>query len=292
MSKIEVVLSQLLILLLAHVDNTFTARSIREDTAELASYALSDRASARSVSPPRQRQTQTSLESYFNLGADEDSSPVRSAEGLHHHIIEEVSEPVSPESSPSSVKAPGASALTDMLKRSPPNTPPKSSQEEEGEAEDLDGNWDDESPRQRRLILTANGALTEPTERTSLLGKHTIFETHHPDWIRGEQDVERQVVKRGPAWPKLRNVVNWPREKGFNVARKIVDPRAWDGKAIYQHAVKEPVVALPAVILGVLLNILDALSYGMLKLLPVGCLHHCPQPFTFSMSLVPFRIAD
>jgi len=252
-----------------HVDNTFTARSVREDTAELASYALSDRASARSVSPPRQRPTQTSLESYFNLGTEEERSPVRNAEGLHHHIIEEVSEPVSPESNPSSVKAPGASALTDMLKRSPPNTPPKSSEEDGDDAEVLDGNRDEESPRQRRLILTPKGGDTEPTERTSLLGKDTRFETHHPDWIRGEQDVERQSIKRTPAWPKLRNLVMWPREKGKEVARIALDPRAWDRKAIWQHAVKEPVGALPAAILGLLLNILDALSYGMI-LFPLG----------------------
>ncbi|KAH6719167.1 sulfate transporter family protein-like protein [Leptodontidium sp. MPI-SDFR-AT-0119] len=252
-----------------HVDNAFTARSVREDTAELASYALSDRASGRSVSPPRQRPAQTSIESYFNLGADEERSPVRNAEGLHNHIIEEVSEPVSPESSPSSVKAPGASALTDMLKRSPPNTPPKSS-EDDGEAEALDGNRDEESPRQRRLVLTSNGLENAPTERTSLLGKDTRFETHpHPDWIRGEQDIERQEVKRGPAWPKLRNVVLWPREKGLHVARTIVDPREWDGKAIWQQAVKEPVAAFPAAVLGALLNILDALSYGMI-LFPLG----------------------
>ncbi|KAL2067367.1 hypothetical protein VTL71DRAFT_1792 [Oculimacula yallundae] len=253
----------------AHIDNTYSARSVREDTAELASYALSDRASARSVSPPRRRATQTSLESYFNLGADEDTSPVRNAEGLHNHVIEEVSEPVSPESSPSSVKAPGASALTDMLRRSPPNTPPKSSEEDGDEAVQQDRDWEDESPRQRRLTLTSNGVGSEPTERTALLGKDTRFETHHPDWIRGEQDVERQEAKRGPAWPKLRNVVMWPREKGINVARTIVDPRAWDRKAIWQNAVKEPVGALPAVVVGALLNILDALSYGMI-LFPLG----------------------
>ena len=191
---------------------------------------------------------------------------MRNAEGLHHHIIEEVSEPVSPESNPSPVKAPGASALTDMLKRSPPNTPPKSS-EDGDDPEVLDGNRDEESPQQRRLILTPKGGDTEPTERTSLLGKDTRFETHHPDWLRGEQDVERQSIKRTPAWPKLRNLVMWPREKGKEVARIALDPRAWDRKAIWQHAVKEPVGALPAAILGLLLNILDALSYGMFNMI-------------------------
>ncbi|CZT01608.1 related to sulfate transporter [Rhynchosporium agropyri] len=250
-------------------DNTYTARSVREDTAELASYALSDRASVRSVSPPRRRATQTSIESYFNLGADGDVSPVRNSEGLHNHVIEEVSEPVSPESSPTSVKAPGNSALTDMLRRSPPNTPPRSSEEDGDAVEDPDENWEDESPRQRRLTVTSNGLRSEPTETTALLRKDTRFETNHPDWIRGEQDVERQEVKRRPAWPKLRNVVLWPRDKGLHVAKTIINPKAWDGKAILQNAVKEPVAALPAVVVGCLLNILDALSYGMI-LFPLG----------------------
>ena len=59
----------------------------------------------------------------------------------------------------------------------------------------------------------------------------------------------------------------WPREKGKEVARIALDPRAWDRKAIWQHAVKEPVGALPAAILGLLLNILDALSYGMFNMI-------------------------
>lgn len=257
--------SQILTLFLAHVDNLFAARSVREDTAELASYALSDKASARSVSPPRQRPAQTSLESYFALGTEDDRSPMRNTEGLHHHIIQEVSEPVSPESSPStSDRGPGTSALTNMLKHSPTESLHDTEEENRGGRHSVGGNWDEENSQQGRLIITTNGVEVEsPHERTSLLGnKDTRFETHHPDWIRGEQDVERQEVNRRPAWPKLRNVILWPQEKGLDVARIIFNPKAWDGKAIWQHTVVEPVGYIPAVILGTLLNILDALSYG------------------------------
>jgi len=250
----------------AHVETTSYARSVREDTAELASYALSDKASTRSASPPRHRSGQTSLETYFNMGSDSETPPIRHAEGLQHHIIQEVSEPVTPESSPPSDQAPGTSALTSLLKHSPTNSPPRQGGDGEEAGENdfaVDEDQDEADSDQRRLIITTNGVeTTEPTERTSLLGKDTRYETHHPDWIRGEQDVERQDLKRQPAWPKLRNTLMWPRDRGIDVARTVLNPKAWDRKAIWRAGVVAPVGYLPAVTLGTLLNILDALSYG------------------------------
>ncbi|KAI9050993.1 hypothetical protein LZ554_005103 [Drepanopeziza brunnea f. sp. 'monogermtubi'] len=241
----------------AHVDNTFTAQSVREDTAELASYALSDRASVRSVSPPRQRTAQASLESYFARGAEGENSPLSNPEGLHRHIIEEVSEPATPEeSSPSSSdRGPGTSVLTNMLKISPS----ENQHDDEGNYGESEVGTDGNS-----------GVQSDPTERTSLLGnKDTRFEPQHPDWIRGEQDIEGQESLRRPAWPKLRNAVFWPQEKGLEIARIVLNPKAWNGKAIWAHAVTEPAKTLPAVVLGLLLNILDALAYGMI-LFPLG----------------------
>ncbi|PBP27284.1 sulfate transporter family protein-like protein [Diplocarpon rosae] len=250
----------------AHADNTLTARSVREDTAELASYALSDRASARSMSPPRQFSAQTSLESYFGLGKIEgERSPVRNMEGLQHYPIREASEPVTLENSPStSDRGPGTSVLTKMLKHSPPETLNENEDNDSEGEHGADGNRGEDRSRQGRLIISTHCVEVGPTERTSLLGK-----SHHPDWIRDEQDVERQDAKQRPAWARLRNVVLWPQETGLDVVRKIANPKAWDQKAIWTHAIVEPVSCLPPVILGNLLNILDALSYGMI-LFPLG----------------------
>jgi SulP family sulfate permease len=115
------------------------------------------------------------------------------------------------------------------------------------------------SPNQGRLIITSNGVQVD--ERTPLIAKAPIEHHHHPDWIRGEQDLERQETKRKESWPRLRNVVFWPTKKGFDIARTIVNPKRWDKQAIKNAAIA-PVGYLPAVILGLLLNILDALSYG------------------------------
>lgn len=251
-------------LCIAPIDSAQHARSVREDTAELASYALSDKASVQSASP-RQRSGQTQLESYFAQGPEDES---RLGEGLHRHAIAEVSEPVSPEDGPTS-RSQGKSALTNMLKRSPPSTSPPQVDEDHNDKPipAADGNEDDQE--QRRLIITPNGVTIDASERTPFLRKDTAFETHHPDWIRGQQDLERQEVRRRVSWPKLRNVVRWPKEKVIDIARTVLSPKSWDRKVIVQKAVKEPFGYLPAVILGLLLNILDALSYGMI-LFPLG----------------------
>lgn len=150
-----------------------------------------------------------------------------------------------------------------MLKRSPPNSIQK-----EGPGSHTNGNLDgsaeadlDGDEMQRRQIMTGDGMMRESTEETPLLTKHTS-ESRHPDWIRGEQDIEGQIPRRSPSWPKLHNVVQWPREKGVPALRTLVSPKTWDRKAMFQHVVAEPASCLPAVILGLLLNVLDALSYG------------------------------
>ena len=241
-------------------DNAQYARSVREDTAELASYALSDRGSSLSP-PPRQRSSQTQLESYFTQPENESVSS-RVLDGLHRDTILEISEPVSPETGPSSDKSPGTSVLTTMLRRSPPSTSPPNEAGHHSAGYSQGGDATGDCREEGRLIITSNGVRLDATERTPLLTKDTSFETHHPDWIRGEQDLERQDHSHR-TWPKLQNVLSWPRERGTEIARIVLNPKRWNRKAIWQNAVVEPVGYLPAVTLGLLLNILDALSYGM-----------------------------
>lgn len=242
---------------------------MREDTAELASYALSDRASARSVSPPA-RQRQTNLDSYFLQGQEEEDTGA----GLRRDTIHEVSEPVTPISGPSSVASNRVSTLTNMIRRSPPSTsPPDAIENNAGDRRHLHDEHDEEQNAiNGRLIITSEGLKMDSTERTPLLRKKAISESHnhrHPDYINGEQDIEGQELHRKVSWPKLRTVIRWPGTKGMHIARTVCNPKSWDRKAIWQHAVVEPVGFLPSVGLGLLLNILDALSYGMI-LFPLG----------------------
>ena len=224
----------------------------------MASYALSEGASIQSSSLPSRR-SQSQLDSYFT-GSDVESTSNQDLERLGHEAIQEVSEPVSPESGPPSMSL-VTSALTDMLRKSPPSgSPPHhdgrndDSSEEDTEREDI---------TQGRLIITTNGVQVDATERTPLLGKDPSFVTHHPDWIRGEQDLEDPMMRRKPSWPKLRSLISWPRETGYDIARMVFNPKRWDKEEIWKNTVLAPLHNIPAVILGSELTVLDALSYGM-----------------------------
>src|SRR6266536_181998 len=117
----------MLIEILAPIDSAQYARSVREDTAELASYALSDRASSVSP-PPRQRAAQTHIESYFSQIPDSEVASSGETEGMRHDTIQEVSEPVSPDKSPTR-----HSVLTDLIRRSPPGMSPPNEEARNGD---------------------------------------------------------------------------------------------------------------------------------------------------------------
>ena len=244
----------------APIDSAQYAQSVREDTAELASYALSDKASIRSGSPP-QRFAAAHLDAYLQQPTDSETTSVRESEGLRHHIIEEVSEPVSPEEGEPS-RSPGTSVLADLLRRSPPSTSPPDNMEAEDDDQSKGGKENEVNSSQGRLIITSNGVKMDATERTPLIGKDAAIEEQHTDWIAGQRDIEAQESRRKASWPKLQNVILWPKEKGYDIAKIVANPKAWDRKAIWDNAVMAPIECLPAVILGLLLNILDALSYG------------------------------
>lgn len=253
----------------APIDSALYTRSVREETVELASYALSDKASARSVSPPRQRFAQTNLESYFSQSPDNDTGSGRIGEGVHRDVIKEVSEPVSPESEGSNISH-SRSALTNLIRRSPPSTSPPERiigiEEEEPAEVHLRPDEDTGNPR---LIAMSDGVEVDATERTPLLERSSAFEPRRPDYIGGEQDLEGETPRRRTTWPKVRNVLLWPRTRGVEIAHTVVHPKTWDHKVIFKYTVLEPVGYMPAVVLGLLLNILDALSYGMI-LFPLG----------------------
>lgn len=201
------------------------------------------------------------LESYLNGGEDESRSN-RETES-RHEIIEEVSEPVTPEERSSSSLPKSASGITNMLRTSPPGSSPTSNNVslDYGAIENGEGNSNSQNGR---LIITSHGIKMDSTERTPLLSK--VPSSHsHPDWIRGDHDIESLRIKRSPTWPKLRNLVESTKERGINIVQTAFNPKRWDRMVIWQNCVMAPVQSLPSVLLGMLLNILDALSYGMVR---------------------------
>ena len=204
----------------------YSSDGLREQTAELASFALSEHNSYLGSSPP--------------------SSPRPGDEG-HPEAIEEVSEPVTPESSHADGD-PSVSALTMMIQDS--DSPPNG----HGRSEDTDKTLFE------RTSSPPYEEQPDVDERTSLLSNRKASAAY------GDlSDIERQHESR--RFPKAR----WraPVARLRACFYTMTHPKTWSARAIYQEVVQHPVKLLPAVFLGLLLNILDALSYGMI-LFPLG----------------------
>lgn len=207
----------------------YSTEGLKEQTAQLASYTLSAETPFLGTSPPQ--------------------SPT-AHEDANIDAILEVSEPVTPEEQYS---APPLSALTNMLHFSeadsdvPTLEPPLAN-----------GHRDHDTKTRPRLSLESTG--NEVNEYTSLLSDRKQSGAY------GDlSDLERQHLQ------KQYHESRWagPFRKVRSCGYTIVHPKTWSGKAILQQAVVRPTKLLPAVILGLLLNILDALSYGMI-LFPLG----------------------
>jgi len=245
------------------VDSAQFALSVRDDSAELASYALSDRASIQSSSPPPRRLTQSHLESFFDQVSESEITSNRELERVRDNIIHEVSEPTSPDSETTPTKSPSTSLLANSLRRSPPSrSPPDNdhSNTEDGEAHD-----DEPDMSQGRLIITSNGVKLDATERTPLVPKPNGFLSSNIYCLGGQydgEDLEQQAPKKSSSWSKALDFVSWPRERSHPVSKTVFNPRKWDREVITESLIYTPARNLPAAVLGALLNILDALSYG------------------------------
>lgn len=252
---------------LAPVDSLQNARTVREDTAELANYFLSDGSQRARALIQRSR---SSVHDVFP--AEEDAADCVPDVRHSSPAIPEVSEPASPGESterPANDDAPGPSVLANLLKRaSPPDTDaettPKAERSKSIASETLPAAKSSEAvsaPKSAFKVPT----IEEPvTERTPLLS------------VSSESSYEAETTLEGQQHPAKHNwfgkVCEQTQEvkSGFMHGVKMAtNPTRWNGKAVAQQVFIEPLQCLPAVTVGLLLNILDALSYGMI-LFPLG----------------------
>ncbi|KAI1280967.1 sulfate transporter family-domain-containing protein [Xylaria sp. FL0933] len=240
------------------IDSAGFARSVREDTAELAGYILADKQDKRSASFLARR---PSTSSHLSCDHPVHDDPQHNSTAT----IEEVSEPPSPNDEIDILEDVGPSMLTSMLRKSPPEALPPSTSTENSAYDDMP-----RTPRSSsRSSLHANPIEPSPggndttSETTPLLGP----KSHRPRSPDDLEDIESQKPRS-----KTRNMFSSIRQEAGKRIRGItivMNPRVWDKKAAWEIAVLGPIRCLPAVILGLLLNILDALSYGMI-LFPLG----------------------
>ena len=227
------------------------SQGVREDTAELASWALSDIVSNRSEHSPARHRTSSTAQHHSSLSNQLDQDEMSRSESntsSRPGAIQEVSEPSTPQSFHSSQTSQGHSALTKLIRNSPPT-------EEESQ-----GTGEEESPTTAGVhpVTVREGIISQPSERTPLLGKKTAYESI--------KDLEGQQVGEFKPENHIKAVLQRSKKNTARIVRVATNPKSWDQQRILKYGVRQPASFVPPVMLGLLLNILDALSYGELEL--------------------------
>ena len=128
----------------------------------------------------------------------------------------------------------------------------------------------DESPSEMEdgfgPVTVGHAIISQPHERTPLIRKHTDDQDKPPAYTR-HWDLESLLVAPRQNLHAISGKASRTIRQTVNFARLAIKPAAWDRRKIWQNAVSRPASFLPAILLGLLLNILDALSYGMSLLL-------------------------
>lgn len=318
---------------LAPVDSVEYARSVREDTADLAKYWLSDAKENNSrVLLTRSRSYSSQIGRDAPMTAANDREERAQEDGQLHSdilsnasdVIVELPEPTSPIHAETATAGAdyhlrdargyddeeqeddhhSPSLLSTMLKRSPPKSFQKSHLQSSSQV-DIEREDQVESSRMRpqrgrshprggsavssrsrtpTLHRVRQGEAWEgeprelPDEFTPLLAVQSPcepdggeYETnalatngyHVPAREHQQYDVESQKIVQ--PLRRYRGIMDRPRTFADSVAGAMtafIDPKKWSRKALFENCVVAPLACIPAVVVGTLLNILDALSYG------------------------------
>jgi SulP family sulfate permease len=183
-------------------------------------------------------------------------------------VIEEIEEPGTPQHEGQPYRSPGTSVLADMLRRASLAASPPDDEIDSGGGDTAEDTGDEEA------LISGQGKNSTPggadaTEHTPLLRQVSQGQSQRPNYLSGGHDLEAQPIRRIKSWPKVNKILSKQLRRGRRAARLVSSPEKWDKKVIWQRSVVEPAGYIPAVVLGALLNVLDALSYGMI-LFPLG----------------------
>lgn len=199
----------------------YSSEGLREQTAEIASLAYSDRT---------------------------EHSPTRSEHDQEYpEAIEEVSEPVTPQESDHK-RPDDPETLADAVQSHADRQLASSSIPPTANVDNFNDSF-------------RESMEDDPSERTALL-----HDTKRQSSYEGADEIERQIPN------DKKTIGQWYRTAVSNVKNGCyitAHPKTWSGKTIWSEVVVRPAGLIPAVFLGLLLNILDALSYGMI-LFPLG----------------------
>lgn len=259
----------------------YSSTGVREQTAELSSSFLSDSELAtrfqnrlsQDSNAPFRRSWDSNPSSRFSQ--DFSQNPNRSSitsepalDGIDKAkkgegrptAIEERSEPVSPEATPIKESPPQISKLSELLS--------DSAQASGQQANGTESRQTRPQSMVPSLVISeaaddANGS----TEETPLLGRRPYSMRKSVDG--NSEDLEHQGVRRTGTWQNLQHAYPSLRNSVFTTWQTVSNPKGWDVQHAAHNAIVKPAMVMPAVFLGVLLNLLDALSYGII-LFPLG----------------------
>lgn len=222
----------------------YSSSGVREHTAELANLALSDVTPIHSGTPPRAASS-SHLNIAFEYGFLDSRATGRP--GRSRDVINEVSEPSTPDAVASTAR--GKSYLTHLFRNSPPEVEPEA-----------------RKPSSEMNIGNISNATLSSNEQTFLLPKAypEAGQRREYDAIpQDDGDIESQHDFRPIPVVTIKKAITWPKEKGLNAVKNVFYSKTWNKKDIWENGVLQTASYLPAVFLGLLLNILDGLSYGM-----------------------------
>ncbi|KAK3725144.1 hypothetical protein LTR37_000655 [Vermiconidia calcicola] len=220
----------------------YSSSGVREQTAELSSSFLSDSAIA------------------DNFASDKTSLDPGVGRPRTHGTIEEISEPTSPRGSRSD--GPSSSELTQALRKEPPRD-----RRDTTPAADMTRSQPPPRPQIPEVVVS-DLDQTDVTETSALLPRARLPSYHKAQYDQESDDTDQERYPPG-SWNRLGHHYPTLRNLGSKIHRVKLNPKSWNFRKLAQKGIVEPVCMIPAVFLGLLLNLLDALSYGII-LFPLG----------------------
>ena len=246
-----------------HTDNIHQpAHAIRDQTAELATYALSEAANSY-----QSRFSPAILGTPHSNGADGDpphlSLPapfLRPANADDFEPITEVSEPASPALQLGG-QASRTSYLTHLLRASPPQT-------SQDDRRDENGHYNLERPH----LNERSSLLSKGQQSAHYHNGYNSLASHNHDSGSDIESQNENIASNSIPKVTIHRVLTWPKTGTLGLAKGVFSHEGGglNKKEIWENMVVKPVGYVPAVVLGLLLNVLDGLSYGLY----VHSLHH------------------
>ncbi|PNS19914.1 hypothetical protein CAC42_7881 [Sphaceloma murrayae] len=211
----------------------YSSSGVREQTAELSTSFLSSDVPQHRPSFHKPAESSPSRGSFTTGPSDQDHESVLDRIPKPE-AIQERSEPASPD------ELAAEPLMPDVIISQAPD--------------EQDAEEDDDMSSERTPLLS--------TERGAALAKHPLLEGAQED------DLESQDRNFG-RWHRIKLPYRPWKDAVIKAHQVILNPKSWDGQKIFRAVILKPTFILPAVFLGVLLNLLDALSYGII-LFPLG----------------------